>query len=73
MNMNIRSHRSPLAVHTTIVLALSLVLGSSTAFAGRPPSGGGGGGSAPKPPTPTNFRVTAKTAYTITVAWDPAT
>ena len=25
-----------------------------------------------KPPTPTNFRVTAKTAYTITVAWDPA-
>ena len=24
------------------------------------------------PPTPTNFRVTAKTAYTITVAWDPA-
>ena len=25
-----------------------------------------------KPPTPTNFRLTAKTAYTISVAWDPA-
>jgi len=66
--MNTRLYRSPLAAHIAMVLALTLVLGSSTAFAGRR----GGGGSAAKPPTPTNFRVTAKTAYTITVAWDPA-
>jgi hypothetical protein len=67
--MNTRLHRSPLTAHIAMILALTLVLGSSTAFAGRR---GGGGGSAAKPPTPTNFRVTAKTAYTITVAWDPA-
>jgi hypothetical protein len=42
-----------------IALILIMALGPSTASA-RPP------------PTPTNFRVTAKTAYTITVAWDPA-
>lgn len=66
--MNTRLHRSPLAARIAMVLAFALVLGSSTAFAGRR----GGGGSAAKPPTPTNFRVTAKTAYTITVAWDPA-
>jgi hypothetical protein len=64
--MNIRLHRSPLAAHIVMLLALTLVLGSSTAFAGRRGVGGA------KPPTPTNFRVTAKTAYTITVAWDPA-
>src|SRR2546429_132384 len=28
--------------------------------------------SARRPPTPANFRVTATTAYTVTVAWDPA-
>jgi hypothetical protein len=79
--MNIRLHRSPLAAHVAMTLALTLVLGSSTSFAGKKPagggggSGGGGGGSTnttTKPPTPTNFRVTAKTAYTISVAWDPA-
>jgi len=76
--MNTRMHRSPLATHIAMVLALTLVLGSSTAFAGKKPGGGGGGGTGgsggttTKPPTPTNFRVTAKTAYTITVAWDPA-
>jgi hypothetical protein len=36
-----------------------MVLGSSTA-------------SARRPPTPDNFRVTATTAYTVTVAWNPA-
>ena len=50
-----------------IVLAAAMVHPASTTFAGRakPPT-------STKPPTPTNFRVTAKTAYTITVAWDPA-
>jgi hypothetical protein len=75
--MNTRLHRSPLAAHIAMILALTLVLGSSTAFAGKRTGGGSGGGggstgTTAKPPTPTNFRVTAKTAYTITVAWDPA-
>lgn len=78
--MNIRLHRSPLAAHVATILALTLVLGSFTAFAGKKPTGGGGGtgsgggstNTATKPPTPTNFRVTAKTAYTISVAWDAA-
>ena len=72
--MNTRLHRSPLTAHIAMVLALTLVLGSSTAFAGKRPGGGsgGGGGTTAKPPTPTNFRVTAITAYTISVAWDPA-
>src|SRR5688572_4085723 len=79
--MKIRLHRSRLAGHTATVLALTLVLGLSTAFAGKKPGGGGGGtgggggsttNTTPKPPTPTNFRVTGKTAYTISVAWDVA-
>jgi hypothetical protein len=77
--MNIRLHRLPFAAHIATVLALTFVLASSTAFAGKKPPGGGGGGgtggggtTTPKPPTPTNFRVTAKTAYTISVAWDAA-
>ena len=76
--MNTRLHRSPLAAHIAMLLALTLVLSSSTAFAGKKPGGGGGGGgggstnTTTKPPTPTNFRLTAKTAYTISVAWDPA-
>ncbi len=65
--MKTRPHRFWLA-HTTMVLVLTLILGS-TAFAGRR---GGGGASGTKPPTPANFRVTAITAYTISVAWDPA-
>jgi hypothetical protein len=40
-------------------LVLLMVLGASTA-------------SARRPPTPQNFRVTARTAYTVTLAWDPA-
>jgi len=74
--MNTRLHRSPLAAHFAMILVLTLVLGSFTAFAGKRPGGGGGGGSTgttAKPPTPTNFRVTGKTAYTISVAWDAAT
>jgi hypothetical protein len=52
-------HVSPFATHiaATAVL-LMMVLGPSTA-------------SARRPPTPENFRVTATTAYTITVAWNP--
>jgi hypothetical protein len=72
--MNIRLHRSPLAAHVAMILALTLVPGSFTAFAGKRPGGssGGGGTTAPKPPTPTNYRVTSKTAYSITVGWDVA-
>jgi Fibronectin type III domain len=43
----------------TVIVFLTIVLGSSTA-------------SARRPPTPQNFRVTARTAYTVTLAWDPA-
>ncbi|HKQ36883.1 MAG TPA: fibronectin type III domain-containing protein, partial [Verrucomicrobiae bacterium] len=77
--MNIRSLRSPLAAQIGMLVSLTLVLGLPLAFAGKKPGGGtGGGGSGgggtttPAPPTPANFRVTAVTAYTISVAWDPA-
>jgi hypothetical protein len=51
---------SPFAAHiAATAVVLVLVLGSSTALARRPP-------------TPANFRVTATTAYTVTLAWDPA-
>jgi len=42
-----------------IALIVMMVLGPSTALARRPP-------------TPANFRVTATTAYTVTLVWDPA-
>jgi hypothetical protein len=42
-----------------MALVFIVVLGPSTA-------------SARRPPTPAHFRVTATTAYTVTVAWDPA-
>jgi hypothetical protein len=42
-----------------MALVFIMVLGVSTA-------------SARRPPTPQNFRVTARTAYTVTLAWDPA-
>ena len=42
-----------------IALVLIMILGPSTA-------------SAKRPPTPENFRVTATTAYTVTVAWNAA-
>jgi fibronectin type III domain protein len=51
---------SPFAAHiTAMTLVLIMVLGASTA-------------SARRPPTPQNFRVAARTAYTVTLAWDPA-
>jgi hypothetical protein len=51
---------SSFAAHiSAMTLVLIMVLGTSTA-------------SARRPPTPANFRVTATTAYTVTVAWDPA-
>jgi len=58
-----------MAVRIAMALALALVLASSTTFAGKKPVGGT---TTPKPPTPANFRVTAVTAYTISVAWDAA-
>jgi hypothetical protein len=51
---------SSYAAHfAAVVLVLTIVLDPSTA-------------SARRPPTPQNFRVTATTAYTVTVAWDAA-
>ena len=68
--------RSPRPFHIAMAFALTLVLGSTTFGAKKPGGGGGtgdgGGTTATKPPTPTNFRVIGKTAYTITVAWDAA-
>lgn len=46
-----------------IVLGLTMALGPSTASAGGPNG---------NPPTPQNFRVTARTAYTVTLAWNAA-
>jgi hypothetical protein len=55
---------SSFAAYTAaIVLGLTMVLGPSTALAAGPNG---------KPPTPQNFRVTARTAYTITLAWNAA-
>jgi hypothetical protein len=51
---------SSFAAHiAAVILVLTMVLVPSTA-------------SARRPPTPENFRVTARTAYTVTLAWDPA-
>src|SRR4029077_11868565 len=59
-NNRARRLGSSFAAHTAaITLVFMMVLGSSTASAGRPP-------------TPRNFRVTTTTAYTVTLAWDPA-
>jgi hypothetical protein len=72
--MNTRRHCSTLAARIATALAVTMILGSSTGMAAKKPGGGGGGtgGTTTKPPTPTNFRVTAKTAYSISVAWDAA-
>jgi hypothetical protein len=51
----ISSFAAPMAAMAMVVV---MVLGPSTA-------------SARRPPTPENFRVTAVTAYTVAVAWDP--
>ena len=59
-NNRVRLLVSPSAAHIAATAAvLMMVLGSSTALARRPP-------------TPANFRVTTTTAYTVTLAWDPA-
>ena len=51
---------SSFAAHfAAMVLVVTMVLGPADA-------------SARRPPTPQNFRVTAATAYTVSVAWDPA-
>jgi chitodextrinase len=48
-----------------VALALTLLVGSpTTSLAGKERS---------KPTTPGNFRVTARTAYTVSVAWSPST
>lgn len=47
-----------------VILILVLAFGVSPASAARDRT---------KPTTPGNFRVTAKTAYTVTVAWSPST
>ena len=53
------SPQSLFAAHiAAMALVLIMVLGPSTV-------------SARRPPTPENFRVTAQTAYTVTVAWSP--
>ena len=55
---------SSFAAHTAaIALVLTMALGPSTASAAGPNG---------KPPTPQNFRVTARTAYTVTLAWNAA-
>jgi hypothetical protein len=51
---------SPFTAHVAATAAVfMMLLGPSTA-------------SARRPPTPANFRVTTTTAYTVTLAWDPA-
>jgi hypothetical protein len=51
---------SSFAAHiAAMILVLTMVLGPSTASARRPPA-------------PENFRVLARTAYTVTLAWNPA-
>ena len=59
--MNIRLHRSPLSARTALVLALIFALSGLTASAAKGSKGN----------SPANFRVTAKTAYTVSLAWDP--
>ena len=64
--MDTRPHRSPrLESLGAMVLALTMVLGSSTSQAATKDRS--------KPTTPGNFRLTGKTAYTVTVAWEPST
>ena len=63
--MKTRLHRAKLAARTaTLVLALTMVLGSSTVQAATK--------DRTKPTTPGNFRLVSKTAYTVTVAWNPS-
>jgi hypothetical protein len=63
--MNTTSNLCSLAKTGAVALALAMLLGSPTAsFAGKDRT---------KPTAPGNFRVTARTAYTISLAWSPST
>src|ERR1043165_1455129 len=61
--MKTRLHNSGVAAAKALVLSLTFALSSLTAWAGQDRT---------KPTTPGNFRVTAITAYTVTVAWSPS-
>ncbi len=64
--MNTQLHTSPWAARAAaIVFALTLVLGSPVVQAAIKDK--------TKPTTPGNFRLISKTAYTVTVAWNPST
>lgn len=52
------------ACATAIALALTFTLGTSTASAAKDRT---------KPTAPKNFRVTAKTSYSVSLAWSPST
>ena len=60
--MYTRLHRLPFVARTAMVLALAFALSLLTVSAAKGSSKGN---------APANFRVTAKTAYTVTLAWDP--
>jgi chitodextrinase len=63
-NLMTRQFINKLMVVTTALLLFTMVLGVSPVSAARDRT----------PPTrPGNFRVTAKTAYSVTVAWNPST
>jgi hypothetical protein len=64
IRMKTRLPTSRLAVSASLVLALTMSLGSSTAQ--------GAIKDRTKPTTPGNFRLVSKTAYTVTVAWNPS-
>ena len=61
--MKTRLHNSGVAAAKALVLSLTFALSSLTAWAAQDRT---------KPTTPGTFRVTAITAYTVTVAWSPS-
>src|ERR1043165_8196354 len=61
--MKTRLHNSGVAAAKALVLSLTFALSSLTAWAGQDRT---------KPTTPGNFRVTAMTAYSVSVAWSPS-
>jgi chitodextrinase len=64
-NHLLRPSSRPIHAVAAIVLTVAFALSSSTAFAANR--------DRTKPTTPGNFRLVSKTAYTVTVAWDPST